>query len=61
LKASSLAITVVKAALADGLKIVVSKNHQYAEITPADLVVEKVDHLETKKRLALCDITALMH
>lgn len=61
LKASSLAIVAVKAALAKGLKIVVSKNHQFAEVTPADLVIEKVDQLETKKRLAICDITSLMH
>lgn len=61
LKASSLAIAVVKTALASGLKIIVPKNYKYAEITPSDLVVEKADPLETKKRLAVYDIAALMH
>lgn len=61
LRASSLAIKVVKVALEKGCRIAVSKDHEYAEILPTDLVVEEVNPLETKKRLALNDINALIH
>lgn len=61
LKASSLAITLAKAALETGRRISVSKAHEYAEILPTDLVVEELSELETKKRIALNDINALIH
>ena len=61
LKASSLAITLAKAALETGRRISVSKAHEYAEILPTDLVIEELNELETKKRIALNDINALMH
>lgn len=61
LKASKLAIVGVKAAMEKGCKIVVSKDHEFPEILPSDLVIEDIDPLETKKRLALFDINALIH
>ena len=61
LKASSLAIALTKTALESGKRISVSKNHEYAEILPNDLVIEDLDELESKKRIATNDINALMH
>lgn len=60
LKASSLAITLAKAALQAGKHILVSKKHKYAEILPSDLVIEELDALESKKRIAINDINAMM-
>lgn len=38
----------------------VSKNHEFDEILPSDLVIEKLDELSSKKRIALNDVSVLM-
>lgn len=60
LRASKVAIEAVKIALANGKRIAVSKSHKFEEILPSDLVIEKLDELTTKKRIALDDVNALM-
>ena len=61
LRASKVAIEAAKIALQNGKQVVVSKNHEYVEILPSDLVIEKVDDLVAKKRIALNDVNYLMH
>lgn len=61
LKASKIAIEKTKEALSRGKIVVVSKKHEFAEILPSDLVIEDVDELTAKKRIALNDINAAMH
>ena len=60
LRASKVAIEAVKLALQGGKQVVVSKNHEFDEILPSDLVIEKLDELSSKKRIALNDVSVLM-
>ena len=61
LRASKVAIEAARIALQNGKQVVVSKKHEYVEILPSDLVIEKVDDLVAKKRIALNDVNSLMH
>ena len=61
LKATRIAIEKTKEALSRGKRVVVSKKHEFVEILPSDLVIEDVDELTIKKRIALNDINAAMH
>ena len=61
LRATKIAIEKAKMALEMGLRVCVSKDHEFAEILPTDLVIEEVDALTTKKRIALNDVNSAMH
>lgn len=61
LRATKIAIEKAKMALEMGLRVCVSKDHEFAEILPSDLVIEEVDALTTKKRIALNDVNSAMH
>lgn len=61
LKATRIAVEKTKEALSEGKRILVSKNHEFAEILPSDLVIEEIDALTSKKRIALNDINSAMH
>lgn len=61
LRASKLAIEKAKEALQSGKRVLVSKHHEFIEIIPTDLVVEELDELTARKRIALNDVNAAMH
>ena len=61
LPASDNAINIVKLALANGKKILVTKTTKNAEITVSDLVIQEQSELQCKKTLALNDINNLIN
>ena len=61
LKASKITLLTAAKALECGKRVFISKAHEYSEVLPTDLVIEDVDSLIAKKRMALNDINSLMH
>lgn len=61
LKASKITLLAAAKALESGKRVFVSKLHEYPEVLPSDLILEELDPLTTKKRIALNDINSLMH
>lgn len=61
LKASKLALIAATNAIEHGKRVFVSKSYEHPEVLPTDLVIEQLDPLSTKKRIALNDVDALMH
>ena len=61
LKASKVTLLAAAKALEYGKRVFISKSHEYSEVLPTDLVIEEVDSLLAKKRMAINDINSLMH
>ena len=61
LRATLFAIEDCKKALADGKRITISKENEYSEIQPKDLIIEAVDDLERHKLMAINEVAARIH
>lgn len=61
LKASLFAIEECKRALAEGKRITISKQIEFPEVLPSDLIIQSLDELDRHKQMAINEISARLH